>query len=69
MKSTREVDMDGIRAIIREVLESYEPDNGDVRKRYRIDAITAEILWRLEPYLKGPPISIKKLNDLAGWLQ
>ena len=58
--------MDEIRALIREVLESYEPDKMDLRKMHRIKMTAKELYWSLEPYLKGPPIPIKKLNDLAG---
>ncbi|KKK57925.1 hypothetical protein LCGC14_3049600 [marine sediment metagenome] len=46
--------MDEIRAIIREALEEYAPGSDAIMK----DQVAEEILERLQPYFKGPPIKI-----------
>ena len=53
--------MDEIRKLLREVLRDHWETP--------VELLVEDILRRLEPYLKGPKIPIKKLNDLAGWLQ
>ena len=50
---------------IRELLQDALRDHWETP----VELLVEDILQRLEPYLKGPKIPIKKLNDLAGWLQ
>ena len=53
--------MDEIRALLREALrEHWETP---------VELLVEDIVQRLEPYLKASSIPIKKLNELAGWLQ
>ena len=55
--------MDEIRVLLRNELKRYDVEY------IRRDDFVEELLEALQPYLKGPKIPIKKLNDLAGWLQ
>ena len=55
--------MDEIRALIREALLTYDATDMPT------DFCVEELLRDLKPYLKGPPIPIKKLNDLEGWVK
>ena len=55
--------MDAIRAILSNELKRYDVEY------IRRDDFVEELLKVLKPYLKGPKIPIKKLNDLAGWLK
>ena len=55
--------MDEIRELIRDSLLTYAATDMST------DLCVEELLRDLKPYLKGEKIPIKKLNDLAGWLQ
>ena len=50
---------------IRELLQDALKDHWDTP----VELLVEDIIQRLEPYLKGPKIPVKKLNDLSGWLQ
>ena len=60
--------MDEIRAILRQVLEAYEPAYQDIRKRHRIEMTVKELTRRLKPYLKGPPVPVIKPEALKAWI-